>query len=70
MLPAGSVLLQFVLHRCLKWDQLINHVTGYKRHVSVASKAGMMMMMMSWSLTTHQPFWVISVIKVKYEKYY
>ena len=26
--------------RCLKWDQLINHVTGYKRHVSVASKAG------------------------------
>ena len=25
----------------------------------------MMMMMMSWSLTTHQPFWVISVIKVR-----
>ena len=24
-----------------------------------------MMMMMSWSLTTHQPFWVISVIKVR-----
>ena len=23
-----------------------------------------LMMMMSWSLTTHQPFWVISVIKV------
>ena len=23
------------------------------------------MMMMSWSLTTHQPFWVISVIKVR-----
>ena len=22
-------------------------------------------MMMSWSLTTHQPFWVISVIKVR-----
>ena len=28
-------------------------------------KALMMMMMMSWSLTTHQPFWVISVIKVR-----
>ena len=24
-----------------------------------------LMMMMSWSLTTHQPFWVISVIKVR-----
>ena len=24
-----------------------------------------MMMMMSWSLTTYQPFWVISVIKVR-----
>ena len=23
------------------------------------------MMMMSWSLTTHQPFWVISVINVR-----
>ena len=23
-----------------------------------------LLMMMSWSLTTHQPFWVISVIKV------
>ena len=26
-------------------------------------------MLMSWSLTTHQPFWVISVIKVRLEKY-
>ena len=26
------------------------------------------MMMMSWSLTTHQPFWVISVIKVRFRE--
>ena len=25
----------------------------------------LMMIMMRWSLTTHQPFWVISVIKVR-----
>ena len=28
-------------------------------------KTVLILMMMSWSLTTHQPFWVISVIKVR-----
>ena len=39
--------------------------THIEQIANTASKILGMMMMMSWSLTTHQPFWVISVIKVR-----
>ena len=30
------------LFRCLKWDQLVKHVTGYKRHAAMALNSGIL----------------------------